>query len=129
MFPLVSGVVMLCHGPEFLLLFWGQDLTEVMPQREMRQPEVHLFGGDGLEGGLHAVHIDGVHTEQLPEVHAHRVDLGLEPNALFGMGAQQRLHRVLLALIESKLLKTLMEVCFEAGEAVGSMLRWLGQSW
>ncbi len=101
MFPLVSGVVMLCHGPEFLLLFWGQDLTEVMPQREMRQPEVH----------------------------AHRVDLGLEPNALFGMGAQQRLHRVLLALIESKLLKTLMEVCFEAGEAVGSMLRWLGQSW
>ncbi len=49
MFPLVSGVVMLCHGPEFLLLFWGQDLTEVMPQREMRQPEVHLFGGDGLE--------------------------------------------------------------------------------
>ncbi len=128
-FTLVSAGVMLYHGPGFLLLLRCQHLKDVLHHRDMRQVEVDLFGGDGLEGLLHTVHIHGVCVQEWPQVHAHRVDLGLEPNALFGMGAQQRLHRVLLALIESKLLKTLMEVCFEAGEAVGSMLRWLGQSW
>src|SRR5712692_3742799 len=72
-FTLVTAMVMLEHGPEFLLLFRGQHLTDVLHHREMRQVEVDLFGGDGLEGWLHTVHIHGVRMEEWPEVHAHRV--------------------------------------------------------
>jgi hypothetical protein len=124
---MLSGVALLYQAPEFLLLFGGQDLTDVMQQRDMHHLEVHLFGGDGLEGGLHAIQIDGVRPELLPEVHVHRVDLGLEPNALFGMGAQQRVHRVLLALIEVQLLQKPLEVLSVMGEVAVSMLRGLGQ--
>jgi len=120
---MVSGVALFYQALEFLLLFRGQDLTDSMHQREMHHLEVHLFGGDGLESGLHALQIDGVSPELLPKVHAHGIDLGLEPNALFGMGTQQRLHRVLLALVEAKLLQAPLEVVAEMGAAAVSMLR------
>lgn len=123
MFTLISGVTMREQAPEGLLLFWGQHLTDILHQRDMRQPKIHLLGGNSLEGGLHPAQIHGVSTEQLPEGHAHRVDLGLEPNDLFGLGALQRLHRALLALTESKLLQTPLEMGVETGEAVGPMLR------
>jgi len=98
-----------------------------MHQGDMHHLEVHLFGSDGLEGGLHALQIDGVRPQLLLEVHAHRIDLGLEPNALFGLGAQQRLHRVLLALIEAQLLETLLEAISDMRTAAVSRLRCLGQ--
>jgi len=85
-FTLCTAMVMLEPGPEFLLLFRCQHLTDVLHHREMRQVEVDLFGGDGLEGLLHTGHIDRVRLEEWPEVHAHRGDLGLAPNDLCGAG-------------------------------------------
>src|SRR5262249_31398607 len=67
-FLLVAAVVLVWPGPELLLLFWGQDLPDIMEQREMRHPEIHRFGDDGLEGRLGALQINRLGPEELPEV-------------------------------------------------------------
>lgn len=121
-FAVVSGVVTLWSSPEFLLLFRCQYLTDLVHHRDMRQLEIDLFGGDGLEGWLHLAQIHGVRMQELLEIKPHRVDIGLETNDLFGMGAQQSLYRALLAVAEPKRLETTLHVFFETPEAVVFML-------
>jgi hypothetical protein len=94
-FTLVAGVTMRDQAPELLLLFGGQHLSNILHQRDMRQPEVRLLGGNGLEGGLHPAQIHGVRTEQLPEVRAHRGDLGPSDRLSDSHGARREHVRYL----------------------------------
>src|SRR5262249_9013569 len=101
------------HGPELLLLFWVQQLTDILHGGDMGQTHVSLFGGNGLEQLLHFGEIHRIGFQQGRDIERHCVDLGLEANDLLGVIAQQHLDLGTLLLTELELLAEPFEVLLQ----------------
>jgi len=100
----------LLHGAEFLLLFWGQQLADLLHRSEMGQSQVSLFGGNGLQQWLHFGQIYWVSVQQLPHVKLLRGNIGSETNDLLGVIAHDGLGLCTLIIVESKLLCQVLKV-------------------
>src|SRR5262245_38117880 len=79
------------HGPELLLLFWRQQLADILHGCDMGQTQVRLFGGDGLEQLLHFGEIHWIGFQQWRDIECHYVDLSPEANNVLSVTTQQGL--------------------------------------
>jgi hypothetical protein len=92
------------HSPELLLLFWSQQLADLLHGGNMGQTQVSLFGGDALEQLLHFSEIHWISFQQWRNIEGHGVDLSPEANNVLGMITQQRLGLGALLVTELEML-------------------------
>src|SRR5262245_43890215 len=93
------------YRPELLLLFRGQQLADVLYQRDTGHLQVRPFGSDTLYQLLHFGEIHRIRFQQGWDIERHGVDLGPETNHISGMRVQEGLHLGALHVTQVELLR------------------------